>query len=75
MEKKKSVRNVTKENKLTACYAQGSFSIWYNEDIMSLFTRSSQAMTELVLFSQTTALLVISDLLTSKYFFAFGFYT
>ena len=33
----------------------------------SLFTRRSQAMTDLVLFSQATALLVISDLLTSKY--------
>lgn len=34
---------------------------------MSLCTRGSQANTDLVLFSQTTALLVISDLLTSEY--------
>lgn len=34
---------------------------------MLLFTRSSQAMTDLVLFSQTTDLLVISDLLISEY--------
>ena len=65
--KQKPVMNATGEYKLTACYAQGSFSVWYNDGIMSLFTRGSQAMTDLVLFSQTTALLVISNLIASEY--------
>lgn len=40
------VKNATGEYKLTACHAQGCFSIWYNEDIMSFFTKGSQAMTD-----------------------------
>lgn len=41
--------------------------MWYNKYIISLFTRAPQAMTDLVLLSQTTVLLIICDLQTSEY--------
>lgn len=46
--KRESASNAAGEHKLTACYAQRSFSIWCKERIISLFSGESQAMTALV---------------------------